>query len=89
MALTEQRLRSMAERFDDPRPGDRSYGELIARAQGVKPTGYPWHRNAQRDFATASTDEAVAMARRWEQGGESFTDGAPKPSPLLQTRPKL
>jgi hypothetical protein len=89
MALTEQRLRSMAEHFDDPRPGDRSYSELIARARGVKPTGYPWHRNAQRDFATASTDEAIAMARRWEQGGESLTDGAPKPSPLLQTRPKL
>jgi hypothetical protein len=89
MALTEQRLRFMAEHFDDPSPGDLSYSELIARARGVKPTGYPLHRNAQRDFATASTDEAIATARRWEQGGESFTDGAPKPSPLLQTRPKL
>jgi hypothetical protein len=92
MAVLQSALSSYRRAYcGPPGPGETSYPELLARDPGTPPGSYRWARAAQEAFAQTATDDLVRLADSWvpPRAEESFTEGAPKPSPVLRVVPRV
>jgi len=89
MAVLESMLQHMQGSYHDRPDGDLSYAELISRAAGVPPKSYPWAREAQQQFADATTRKLIALADEWGQSEQCFSEESPKPIPGLEIRPRV
>ena len=89
MALLEDMLGKVRHALASPLEGDRSYYDLIERGRDDSPLSYRWEREAQRKFAVAATRQLDALAQNWEDSGETFKEGAPRPTPELRVRPRI
>jgi hypothetical protein len=67
---------------------ERSYADLVGRADGDPPTSYPWEVE-QALFARSATDEVLALVGRWAAGTQRLAKGAPRPTPELRVRPRM
>jgi predicted acylesterase/phospholipase RssA len=92
MSLFEQWLRRYALGYKNPMPGDSSYSDLVGGGDASPtPSAIDWQQPTQAPFARRATQEVVQMSDRWQAGvgDETFTAGAPIPSPEFHTRPRI
>jgi hypothetical protein len=83
MSLLEKFLKDFADTYKNPEPGDKPYDQLIQ-----DPISYKWNRAEQETFAAETTRELLALIEKWEQKDQTFTEDAPKPTPVLRVAPK-
>ncbi len=84
MSLLEGFLKDFARTYKNPEPGDKPYAQLIQN-----PISYKWERSKQEAFAAQTTQELLALIEKWEQNDQTFTEDAPKPTPVLRVSPKI
>ena len=92
-ALLEQALRDLRRAYRTPLFGDAPFKSLIERAKTDPPEGYRLSEPAQREFAARLTELLMTLGDEWEEerktSGQSFGDGAPRPTPELRVRPRI
>ena len=89
MSLLETTAARFSRTYLHPKPTDMPIDQLSLRSKDDPPKGYRWGDQAQRDFARQATTDLVQLSEEWRASGESFTDGAPGPSPDLRIVPRI
>jgi hypothetical protein len=89
MSGIEQLLMDFATCYHDSGKGERSYQELIDRAEDAFPKSYRLARPEARVFAAEATKEVVALAEKWQAQAERFSAGAPNPHPRYRGVPDI
>jgi hypothetical protein len=89
MALLEQLLHDVCDRYTNALPDDRPFADLLQRGPGDPPVSYRWRNAAHGQFALQTMDDLVALAETWRDEPFSFADGAPKPDPELRIVPRI
>jgi predicted acylesterase/phospholipase RssA len=87
LAALADLLEQLAAAWHEDPEGERSYRELVERAEDAGPAGYRFTSEAQRQLALALTElltEAGALA---ERGPGSVARGAPRPEPVARIVP--
>lgn len=89
MSLLETTAAKLGKTYLHPEPADVPIDQLSLRSKDDPPNGYRWADQGQRDFARQATTDLVQLAEEWRAAGETFTEGAPGPSPDLRIMPKV
>jgi hypothetical protein len=90
----EEMIESMDRTCEQPEPGDIGYEEWVkSLAVGAEPS-YSWkgsleQRERQRSLAIETLEGLRKLAEEWERSGLSAAEGAPRPLPELQPRPRI
>jgi predicted acylesterase/phospholipase RssA len=89
MSLLETTMARLGRTYQNPEPGDVPIDRLSLRSKDDPPKGYRWSDQAQRDFARQATSALIQLSGQWRATGETFTEGAPGPSPDLRVVPRV
>jgi hypothetical protein len=89
LELIERMLRGLRRGYRSGPPELRSYQALADRGASSPPNSYRWARRAQAEFALEAADTLVHLAEEWAWRGESFAEGAPKPTPEIRILPRM
>lgn len=73
---------------DQPRPGDRTFQQLIARGTNDPPSYYRWTDAARQAEAEQATKCLIDLVGQWDPIS-AFREGAPTPHPDLRVAPRL
>jgi predicted acylesterase/phospholipase RssA len=85
-ALAEQ-LEEFGAAWRETPESERSYRELVERAEAVGPAGYRLTSQDQRALALALSDLLAQVGERAEQGPGDVRRGAPRPRPVARIVP--
>jgi predicted acylesterase/phospholipase RssA len=89
MGLLEDMLYRVRRTYTaEPLAAERSYAQLVGRADDDPPTSYPW-KAEQGPFARSASEEVLRLVERWAEGPQRLADGAPRPTPELRARPRV
>jgi len=89
LELIERMLRGLRRGYRSGPPELRTYQGLADRGAESPPPSYRWARRAQAEFALEAADTLVHLAEEWAWRGESFAEGAPKPTPEIRILPRM
>ena len=87
LAAVGQLLEVFGASWSTAPPGERTYRELLERAEDEGPAGYRFTSAAQRELALALTELLADAGDRAAAGPASVTRGAPRPEPVARIVP--
>ncbi len=90
MSAFQRYLMAFQRGFEEPQPGDASYGQLLDNAKTAgKLPAYNWSRVTTRDAARSISEMLASLPRAWQTRHVNFDDDdAPSPAPDLVKRPR-
>lgn len=95
MQVVEELLRDLADSYQEHRPDERSYAELVKRKRGDPPTDRPWYNAAQRKHALTTMNALIDIVESWDTPSKTFghaaedDPGPPEPYPTLRIVPRV
>ena len=87
LAALAELLEQLAAAWREDPEGERSYHELVERAEDAGPNGYRFTSEAQRQLALALTELLAEAGELAERGPGSVARGAPRPEPVARIVP--
>jgi len=95
MQVVEELLRDLHDSYQEHRPDERSYEELLRRKAGEPPTDRPWWNAAQQKHALKTMRALIEIVESWEAPSQTFGQaapddpGPPEPHPTLRIVPRV
>ena len=87
LAALSELLEVFGAAWSSAPPGERTYRELLERAEDEGPAGYRFTSEAQRQLALALTELLREAGEQAAAGPASVTRGAPRPEPVARIVP--
>lgn len=89
MDAMQEMLFELRAAYDERRPGERSYEELILRAEGVEPRSYPLRSESRKERFAVMTRELMDFARKLEADPTFDEARPPRPRGELRIVPRV
>lgn len=89
MSSLQRYLLAFKRGFENPQPGDASYGALLDKSLVTPLPAYRWRRVTTRNAARQQTEMLAELPETWAAAKIDFDDKAsPRPAPDLVKRPR-